>query len=232
MLRLKMTTVPGEASGSKNGRIKRSHGLVDAVYAIIRADIMSLKIPPDTRISVDNLARELGVSQTPIREALSILEANGLVSKKHLVGYCTAPKLSRKQLEELYHIRLLIEPFTARRAAERMSDEELDKLRTLMQSADGPPPSYNLIADQDREFHEIVARGSGNDLMEETLGKLHTHVHILRLNFHRGGTAEAVAEHLLVMQALQRRNPGEAETAMREHIEKSYQRLIPFVENS
>ena len=72
------------------GPITRPPGLADEVYRRIRADIMSLRLPPDTRVSVDSLARELGVSQTPIREALSMLEANGLVSKKHLAGYQAA----------------------------------------------------------------------------------------------------------------------------------------------
>src|ERR1700743_354853 len=103
-------------------QIARPSGLVDEFYRGIRADIMSLKIPPDTRISVDNMVRELGVSQTPIREALSMLEAIGLVTKKHFIGYCTAPRLDRRQLQELFEFRLLIEPYAARRAAEAMSE--------------------------------------------------------------------------------------------------------------
>src|ERR1700733_7267021 len=67
-------------------------------------------------------------SQTPIREALSMLEATGLVTKQYFIGYCTAPKLNRKQFEELYEIRLLIEPYAAARATERMSDEQLEQL--------------------------------------------------------------------------------------------------------
>src|SRR3954463_177150 len=71
--------------------IQRPAGLVDEVYNRVRDDIMALKIPPDTRITIESLARNLGVSQTPIREALSMLEAKGLVTKQHLIGYCTAP---------------------------------------------------------------------------------------------------------------------------------------------
>src|SRR5262249_22227186 len=115
-------------------RLKRSQGFVEEVFGVIRADILSLRIPPDTRISIDSLARELGVSQTPIREALSMLEAIGLVTKRHFVGYCSAPQLNRKQLDELYEVRLLIEPYAARCAAERMSAEELEKLRKLAES--------------------------------------------------------------------------------------------------
>src|ERR1700760_52960 len=106
-------------------RIKRTHGFVDEVFDIIRADIMSLKIPPDTRIPIDNLVKELGVSQTPIREALSMLEALGLVTRKQFVGYCTAPKLNRKQFDDLYETRLLPEPYAAKCAAERMEDGEI-----------------------------------------------------------------------------------------------------------
>ena len=71
--------------------IARPSGLAEEVYRRIRADIMSLRMPPDTRVSVDSLARELGVSQTPIREALSMLEANGLVSQAPLRRLCHQP---------------------------------------------------------------------------------------------------------------------------------------------
>src|SRR5690349_8705681 len=108
--------------------ISRPSGLAEEVYRRIRADIMSLRIPPDTRVSVDSLARELGVSQTPIREALSMLEANGLVSKRHFAGYATSPRMDRAQLDELFEFRLLIEPHAARKAAEMMSDAEVKGL--------------------------------------------------------------------------------------------------------
>src|SRR5882672_2172962 len=102
--------------------IVRPSGLAEEVYRRIRADIMSLRLPPDTRVSVDSLARELGVSQTPIREALSMLEANGLVSKRHFAGYATSPRMGRAQLDELFEFRLLIEPHAARKAAEAMTE--------------------------------------------------------------------------------------------------------------
>ena len=66
--------IPVTATADGRGQIKRASGLVDDVYSRIREDIMSLKIPPNTRISVDSMVRELGVSQTPIREALSMLD--------------------------------------------------------------------------------------------------------------------------------------------------------------
>jgi DNA-binding GntR family transcriptional regulator len=191
---------------------------------------MSLRIPPDTRISIDSLARELGVSQTPIREALSMLEATGLVTKKHFAGYCTAPQLNRQQLDELYEMRLLLEPFAAKCAAERMSDADLAKLAALAESMEPGESrtSYDRFADQDSELHDMIAIGSGNSLIQQSLARLHSHLHIFRLRFHSEVTTEAYAEHAKLIKALTRRKPEEAEAAMRIHIEKSYKRLVAF----
>lgn len=211
-------------------RLKRSQGFVEEVFKLIRADLMSLRIPPDTRISIDRLARELGVSQTPIREALSMLEAIGLVTRRHFSGYCSAPQLNRKQIDELYEVRLLIEPYAARCAAQRMSDAELEqvvKLANDMQPADSRR-SYDRFADQDSELHDRIAEGSGNALIQQSLARLHAHLHIFRLRFHTEVTTEAFAEHASLVEALRRRDGVAAEAAMREHIERSYQRMVPF----
>ena len=89
-------------------------------------------------------------------------------------------------------------------------------------------PAYDLFAEQDSEFHTRIARGSGNELIADSLSRLHTHLHIFRLRFHPEITKEAYAEHALITRALQQRNPDEAEAAMRSHIQKSYERLIRF----
>jgi DNA-binding GntR family transcriptional regulator len=227
------TKAPLEAPTATRGHISRPSGLVENVHARIRSDIMSLKIPPNSRISVDSLVRELGVSQTPIREALSMLEGSGLVTKERFIGYCAAPTLNRKQFEDLYEIRLLVEPFGARRAAEKMRDRDLLDLGGLAQRmsaerANESREGYDQFAEQDAEFHARIARGSGNELIEESLFRLHTHLHIFRLRFHPEATKEAHAEHTLIMRALQKRKPKEAEAAMRTHIQKSYDRLVKF----
>lgn len=224
---------PVAAAPENPRQIKRASGFVEDAYSRIREDIMSLKIPPNTRISVDSMAREFGISQTPIREALSMLEAHGLVTKQRFIGYCTAPTLNRKQFEELFEIRLLIEPYAARCAAERMSDKALIDLcgLALEMNPDQAAQSrslYDQFADQDSEFHEQIARGSDNELIVESLRRLHIHLHIFRLRFHREVTNEAVAEHTQITKALQQRDPVMAEAAMRAHLEKSYQRLVKF----
>jgi DNA-binding GntR family transcriptional regulator len=224
---------PAAPTADGGRQFKRASGFVEDAYSRIREDIMSLKIPPNTRISVDSLVREFGISQTPIREALSMLEAHGLVTKQRFIGYCTAPTLNRKQFEDLFEIRLLIEPYAARRAAERMTDKALVDLcgLALEMNPDQATRSralYDQFADQDAEFHELIARGSGNELIAESLSRLHIHLHIFRLRFHREVTNEAFTEHMQVTKALQQRDVDGAEAAMRTHIEKSYQRLVKF----
>jgi len=217
-----------EAAGSR--RVQRSQGFAEEVLNIIRADIMSLRIPPDTRISIDQLARELGVSQTPIREALSMLEAMGLVTEQHYVGYCSAPQLNRKRLDELYEMRQLLEPYAARRTAQRMTPEMAQRLQRLS-GAMGPCnalDSYDQFAQLDSELHDAIAAGSGNDIIQESLARLHAHFHIFRLRFHSEVTKEAHLEHETLVAALTSGDADGAEAAMRAHIQKSYDRLLPF----
>lgn len=220
----------GERAAVKTSRINRAPGYVEEIFGVIRADIMSLAIPPDTRISIDDLARRLGVSQTPIREALSMLEAIGLVTKRHFVGYCSAPQLNRRQLDQLYEARLLIEPFAARCAAERMSDAALAEVVAHVEAMTPGESrhSYDRFADQDSELHDLVAAGSGNPIIQETLARLHSHLHIFRLRFHSEVATEAVNEHATLLKALTERDPEAAEAAMRDHIQRSYARLVPF----
>jgi DNA-binding GntR family transcriptional regulator len=218
------------AAAGDERMLPRPPGLVEGVYERILADLMSLQIPPGSRISVDNLARQLRVSQTPIREALSMLEGNGLVLKTRFVGYCAAPKLSRDQFENLYELRLLLEPYGARQAATHMSTEirhQLKRLAASMESLqrDALEASYGRFAQLDSEFHALVAAGSGNPLIAESLERLHTHLHIFRLRFHAQVTSEAIVEHARIVDALLSENGSLAENAMRDHITSSHERL-------
>ena len=213
--------------------IRRPAGLVDEVYNRVRADIMSLKIPPDTRITIESLARNLGVSQTPIREALSMLEAKGLVTKQHLIGYCTAPILNRAHFEDIHEIRMLIEPYAARQAAVKMSDDaiaELGKLLAKMRpKKDSETRStYDQFAEQDSEFHERLAQVTGNALIADSLARMHIHLHIFRLSYSRSITSNAHEEHEILFRAIETRDADAAENAMRAHIQKSHARFVSF----
>lgn len=212
------------------GLLRRPARLGDEVYSAIFARIMSLDIAPGARISIDAMTRELGVSQTPIREALGRLESEGLVNKTHLIGYSAAPQLSPKQFNDLYELRLLLEPFAAARCAELMPKEVIAQLEALCAEMGGLARSegldaYAQFAQLDMAFHDQIAVSAGNELVVEALGRLHTHVHLFRLLFHARVTMDAIEEHERVLTAIKARDPQAAQEAMREHVERSRDRF-------
>jgi DNA-binding GntR family transcriptional regulator len=211
--------------------IQRHKGLADDVYEVIFNKLMSLDISPGMRISVDGLVRELEVSHTPIREALGRLEGEGLVVKTHLVGYSAAPQITRLRFDELYELRLLLEPDGARRAALKVAEKQLSALRETAEqmrqlSSSSERMSYSGFARLDADFHDQIMRIAGNALIRDTLAHLHTHFHIFRLMFHARVTEEALREHEALLAALSRGDELGAERAMCEHIELSRRRLV------
>jgi DNA-binding GntR family transcriptional regulator len=208
--------------------IARPSGLAEEVYRRIWSDIMSLRIPPDTKVSVGNLAREFGVSQTPVREAMSMLEANGLVTKRHYTGYQTSPRMDRAQLDELFEFRLLVEPHAARKAAEAMDVVDIAALNDVAGRDAG---DQNNFADMDTDFHKMIAQGAGNSLIAEALAKLHIHIHIFRGLFRREVADEALHEHEDIVLAIQQKDSTASEAAMRRHLERSHNRLRSYFKN-
>ncbi|SMF73595.1 transcriptional regulator, GntR family [Tistlia consotensis] len=211
--------------------IRRHRGLADDVYGAIFDKLMSLEIAPGARISVDGLVRELEVSQTPIREALGRLESEGLVVKTHLVGYSAAPQISRLHFDELYELRLLLEPDAARRAARNVTEQAMrrltntaDRMRRLDSGRERL--SYARFAQLDAELHDQIMEIAGNGLIRATLTHLHTHFHIFRLMFHARVTEEALVEHESLLVALSSGDEEGAERAMRAHIARSRDRLL------
>jgi DNA-binding GntR family transcriptional regulator len=215
----------------QQGVIARPTRLGDEVYDAIYANLMSLKIPPGGRMSIDSLSRELGVSQTPVREALSRLEAQGLVMKTHLIGYTAANQLDHKRLSQLYELRLLLEPHAAAMAATNMADAAIENLASLAKemdsiNADDPRAAYSTFAQLDSDFHDMIANGSGNELIQDALARLHVHVHLFRLFFHSHAASTAVAEHSEIIDALRRRDAQGAHAAMTTHIKNSQERFM------
>jgi DNA-binding GntR family transcriptional regulator len=227
--------------------------LADEVHQQLLGRLLSHQLEPGQRLTVDALARELGVSQTPIREALHRLEAGGVVVRTHLAGYRVGPQLTRQQFEDVVEVRLLLEPAAARRAAERMADGDVERLAVLAasmtapsadeeasghlrESAAGEPGGgaaaddaegrrYADFASRDAAFHDAVAVGSGNQVLRDGLARLHVHVQLFRLNAGLRIRADALEEHAAVVAAIRAHEPEAAERAMRRHVQRSAARF-------
>ncbi|GAA4342092.1 GntR family transcriptional regulator [Pigmentiphaga soli] len=207
----------------------------DDVYDVLLSYLISLKIAPGARIPIDQLSRELNVSQTPIRAALIRLESEGLVVKTHLVGFSAASMPTPGRFAEIYQVRRLLEPYAASRAALTLSKaklSELDALHDAMRRPGGRDArlAYGKFATTDAKFHALIAREGGGELLAGILGKLHTHMHLFRILFHSQVTEAAIAEHGAIMAALHAGDEAAAGRAMEQHINLSYQRVAPILE--
>ncbi|NYT84411.1 GntR family transcriptional regulator [Pollutimonas harenae] len=210
----------------------RPVSVVDGVYDSIYEELMSLAIAPGARIPIDVIARDLNVSQTPVREALSRLEREGLVHKAHLIGYSAAAQLDRKQFEDLFNFRLLVEPEGSRLATLNMTSEALSQLEAIAADmAHGATPvdrtsRYSRFARIDAHFHDEILRIAGNEVIRSTLFNQHVHLHLFRLMFHSRVTQEALQEHEQLLAAFRAGDAAAAETAMRNHILSSRDRVM------
>lgn len=197
--------------------------LADEVHETLLRQLMSSRIVPDSRITIDALTRELGVSQTPIRDALNRMEADGLVVRVPNAGYRIPPQITRDRFDDMLEIRLLLEPAAARRAAERATSSQVNALRGVLDEMaaieeGNEPMAYGAFGLRDAAFHDLVAQSAGNELVREALSRLHTHVHLFRLLYDTEVTFLAMGEHDEILSAIAARDPEAAAYAMRQHI--------------
>jgi len=202
---------------------------VERAYEHLLSMILSVQIAPGERIAIDKVARQLDISQTPVREALSQLEAERLVLRTPNVGYRASPPMSRSEVHEVYTLRLLIEPYVAAEAARNMDDAALAVLKGIEEQmasvAAGDERSYARFAAADARLHRLIADGSGNRLIAETIERLHAHLQIFRSLYRTNAPEEAAAEHTRIIAALSARDPEAAEAASRDHLIASEKRM-------
>jgi DNA-binding GntR family transcriptional regulator len=175
-----------------------------------------------------------------VREALARLESDGLVTKRPLHGYTAAPLLDQHGVDELFEMRLILEPEATRRAAINLNreqratlDESVKEMRKIVASTHTSKnrfENYKAFASLDALFHEIIAEGSGNRMLTDAIVRLRAHRHNYRLHFDQGMTFETLAEHKIVLDALRKSDPESSERAMRSHILCSKERITSAID--
>jgi DNA-binding GntR family transcriptional regulator len=220
------------------GPIKSDKGagrqaMVDDVYERLKSLLLDHVVEPGHRINVDALTRVFAVSQTPIREALARLEAEGLVVKEPLRGFRASPLLSNAEFEELYDFRLLLEPWAAARAARRVTPDAAVGLEQELGSWTSAPEGsryfdYRELSAHDARFHDRIVALAQNGPLSTAYERLHAHLHLFRLNYRRTIGDEAIREHRAIAAAIVAGEPDAAEQAMRLHLTASHDRLREF----
>ena len=223
--------VNGNAGGPRLSALKGRQVLADGVYEQIRTLIMNDGIAPGDRVNIDEVARELDVSGTPVREALARLESEGLVSRLPLRGYRVTELLTRVEVEDMYGLRLLLEPPSAAKAASVMTDEWAAALEAEMASCPVAPDDdnyedYKALSAHDARLHELILHIAGNSAVEQAFERTHCHLHFFRLAYNQTSGVAALAEHQEIVDALVSGKPSQARKAMTNHLETARDRLV------
>jgi DNA-binding GntR family transcriptional regulator len=201
-------------------RGRRKTSLRHKVYEALRQEITNGSLLPGDLLRERELADIYGVSKTPVREALSLLEQDGLVRAIPRAGYMVT-QLTLRDLQEVYQLRVTLEAMAARLAAENITDEELQELEELRATSD--PDEARLF---NRRFHLLVARASGNSRLAKMVEQLLDDMdRWAALEVARHTPAVLLIGHQAELDALRTRDPDIAEKTMREHIERVYEHL-------
>jgi len=189
----------------------------EAVYGEIRRRILTGVLEPGAPINQDALAPELGVSVTPVREAVRRLEAEGLVRFEAHKTVIVTP-LSRDELRELYDLRLQLDPYAASLAASRATKDELDEIERLARAPASDDPLEQLI--RNRAFHRAIYARSGNNLLIETLDRLWERTDRYRIILVSRDVAALAAtrEHVAIAKTMRARQPRTVAKMIRQHI--------------
>lgn len=178
------------------------------------------------------LAEEMGVSRTPVREAIRKLELEGFVVMIPRKGAYVAD-LSTKDIADVFEIRAALEALAAGLACERITDEELDELERLLIKVAECVAARDLdrLVEADTEFHDVVYRASRNNRLRQIISNLRENIQRFRA-ISMGTTGrmrETLEEHKQLVEAITERNVELARRVAREHIENSENKVMEAI---
>lgn len=194
----------------------------ELAYRHIREAIRSGRFRPGDRLREVDLATELSLSRTPIRQALAKLEANGLIVNDPIRGLMVT-ELDFSAINELYYIREVLEGTAARLAAQHASDVELSILADLCEQYKAASHDESLLEERNRQFHDMLCQCAHNRYLLGTVAGLYDSLSLLggSVLTERERADETFKEHEAITEAICRRDPDAAEQAIRDHIRRS-----------
>ena len=202
------------------------------VFRQLEQAILDGDLVPGTSLTEVKLSAELGVSRTPIREALMQLELEGLVKTTHNKG-AVVVGISSDDVNDIYLIRTKVEGLAARRAAQNITDEELSDLREIVELQEfylGRGDTLQ-VGNLDQRYHEIVYEGSRSRPLKQMLTLFHNSIQKARATSVRRGRAQAsTEEHRAILTALEKHDPDEAERLMGVQVENARKSFFELME--
>lgn len=199
----------------------RKRPIRDEVFFQIRKAIIRGDYKPGEKLQEEDLAEQLGTSRTPVREALRKLESEKLVTYYPHRGTVVS-EISNDEIDELFAVRALIEVLIARRAAVKATPDDIKKLRAYLEKAECSDDT-DLILNSVEAFNEKIFQISGAERLTDLNRRIREYLQRLLISSHTEPRrkAEAAAEHMKIVEALEAGDPDLAEKYTREHMKNA-----------
>jgi DNA-binding GntR family transcriptional regulator len=203
-------------------RVIESPNLRDQTYDIIKNMIIVREIEPGKKINEEQLAKEIQVSRTPIREALCRLGNEGIVKIIPRRGAFVAD-LTEINVSEILLIREVLEGLVARLAAENIDEKTLEKLRKTLEKVSTTPEKNRDLINYTRSevnFHALLLSATNNQMLKNMMEIVNAHLQIIRLRtvVIPQRAQKTVKEHQQILKAIENRDASAAEELMRQHV--------------
>ena len=211
----------------------KSPSLEEMVYLRLEEEILSGELPRGKSLGEIALAKRLGVSRTPIRVALHRLWEDGLVEIQPNKG-ATVLGINVNDLIDIYKIRERLEGLASSLAAVRISDEGLERLSSLVETAERDIEKNDTehIKDMDTVFHSIIYEASGSRFLSRTLSELHKKIKAYRKRSLGvpGRVEKSTREHREIFEAIKAGNAEEADRLTSLHVQRALENMLSAVE--
>ncbi|MGD9030288.1 MAG: GntR family transcriptional regulator [Anaerolineae bacterium] len=201
--------------------------LSEKAYRLIKEKVITLELPPSSVIDEQMLMQQLHLGRTPIREALQRLDAEGLVNIVPRRG-TFVNDISITDLQKIFELRTALEGFCARLAAQRITEDQIERMESVLQDLDevpdGDPRALMVI---DKRFHRLLYAAADNEFLAETLNRLYDlslRLWHLVLN-HLEDVRHSIAQHRQLLDALRQGEEAKAEALVKEHIVEFQQNI-------
>ena len=206
------------------------HRITDAVYRMLKSQILSQALAPGQRLHIDEIAANLGISRTPVKDALNTLAAEGLVKIVPRRGTFVA-ELSVETIAEVFDLRRALELLAAESLVTRVTEAEIAQLEALLTALDRCPK--NDVEEHMRRnmaFHRKFIELAGNRKLLEVYDSLNVHIQIARIharvkNWQQRAQQEQ-KEHHAILKALKSRDMKQLAAAVNDHIRRAKQSLL------
>jgi DNA-binding GntR family transcriptional regulator len=202
---------------------------VERVYELVKAMAIAFEFRPGERLNELEIARKIGVSRTPLREALNRLASHHFLVFSPRHGFFRKP-LSVKEISDLYELRGQIGRGVARLAAERASDAAIDQLEADLDLA--PAPTSVQALAHDERFHEALAALTGNAEIVNGVKNLNDRIRFVRQVGHESRGGDGRAQHRAIVHALRARDADRAEALIAAHLKIDHDQIVVMVKDA